>query len=124
MQDKLAERGIKNIICTTAVPGLAASNLQATTSDHGGGWGLQLFMKFAQSAEDGTLPLLMCTTAPEIESGDLVTPGNSGPLSWMLGDSLSGWPKKRPVENLCSSEEGKQILWEQSELAVGPFFAT
>eukprot|EP00892_Ulva_mutabilis_P002896 jgi/Ulvmu1/12607/UM092_0038.1 len=96
MPNKLEERGITNILCVTAVPGLAASNLQATTAEHGGGMGLQMLMRFAQSAEDGTLPLLECIT-------------------------MAGWPKKKAVEKLCKDEEGKKILWEESEKAVGPF---
>ena len=104
------------------MPGLAASNLQATTTDHGGGFGLQLLMRFAQSAEDGTLPLLECTTGADIHSGDLVTPGNAGPISWIVGDPVSGWPKKTTPGKICTDEAGKQTLWAASEKAVGPFF--
>eukprot|EP00892_Ulva_mutabilis_P004919 jgi/Ulvmu1/279/UM001_0283.1 len=123
LKDKLEERGITNILCVTAVPGLAASNLQATTAEHGGGMGLQMLMRFAQSAEDGTLPLLECITSADMQSGDMVTPGNNGPISWMFGDAVAGWPKKKAVEKLCKDEEGKKILWEESEKAVGPFFS-
>eukprot|EP00892_Ulva_mutabilis_P004931 jgi/Ulvmu1/280/UM001_0284.1 len=123
LKDQLEERGITNILCVTAVPGLAASNLQATTAEHGGGMGLQMLMRFAQSAEDGTLPLLECITSADMQSGDMVTPGNNGPISWMFGDAVVGWPKKKEVEKLCNDEASKKTLWEESEKAVGPFFA-
>jgi hypothetical protein len=71
MQVRLADGKHGNIIAACAVPGLAASNLQATTSDHGGGAGLGLIMKFSQSAEDGSLPLLHCTVGQDVQSGDL-----------------------------------------------------
>lgn len=71
VQDKLAEKGITNILCVSATPGLAATNLQHTTANNGGGMGLQTLMKLAQSGEDGSLPLLHCTVGADVESGDL-----------------------------------------------------
>ena len=72
MQGKLTAKGITNIICATATPGLAATNLQATTAAAGGGFGLQTVMKFSQSAADGSLPLLHATVSPEIQTGDFI----------------------------------------------------
>ena len=73
-------------------------------------------------AEDGTLPLLECTTGADIHSGDLVIPGDRGPMSMLFGDGLSGWPKKKAPEKICTDEAGKQTQWEESEQAVAPFF--
>lgn len=72
LQDKLAEKEVTNILCATAAPGLAATNLQATTASNGGGFGMQTLMRFSQSGEDGSLPLLHATVSPEIESGDFI----------------------------------------------------
>lgn len=85
---------------------------------------MQLFMRFAQSAEDGTLPLLECAVGADVQSGDLIIPGDRGPASWVLGDGVSGWPRKKEPEVICTSDVGKTILWEESEVAVGPFFST
>jgi hypothetical protein len=68
----LAEKGITDVLCATAAPGLAATNLQATTANNGAGAGLNMLMKFSQSAEDGALPLLHATVSPDIKSGDFI----------------------------------------------------
>ena len=72
VQGKLAEKGISNIVCATVTPGLAATDLQATTAKSGGGFGLQTVMRFSQSAADGSLPLLHATVSPEIQPGDFI----------------------------------------------------
>mmetsp|Transcript_9308 Transcript_9308/g.23689 ORF Transcript_9308/g.23689 Transcript_9308/m.23689 type:complete len:303 (+) Transcript_9308:65-973(+) len=56
-----------------AAPGLAATNLQVTTHSDGGMDDTWL-MRFSQSAEDGTMPLLTCCLAPQVENGDFWEP--------------------------------------------------
>lgn len=123
MQEKLAERGVSGIACLTAAPGMAASQLQANTSTHGGIIGLQFFMRFCQSAQDGTLPLLECIVGEDVQSGDLIVPGKRGVIGTIVGDGVAGWPAKRKFEKNCVSKAGQEVLWEESEKAVGPFFA-
>eukprot|EP00892_Ulva_mutabilis_P004897 jgi/Ulvmu1/277/UM001_0281.1 len=122
LKDKLHERGLDNIKCFTCAPGLAASQLQANTYKNGGIIGLQPSMRFAQSAEDGTLPMLECIVGTDVQSGDLIVPSNKGFFGMLTGDGATGWPKKRQFEKVCVDEQGKKILWEESEKAVGPFF--
>lgn len=79
-------------------------------------------MKFAQSEEDGTMPLLECIVSKNIKSGDLILPSDRGLFGMLMNDGMRGWPVKRPFGKNCTSQEGKNILWEESERAVGRFF--
>ena len=48
--------------------------MQVTTAADGGlgdGW----FMRYAQSAEDGALPIIQCSVGTGVESGDFWEPG-------------------------------------------------
>jgi hypothetical protein len=121
MQDKLSAKGSK-VKALVAAPGLAASNLQATTAEHGGGAGLNVLMKFSQSEEDGAMPLLECATAPGLAGGTLVLPGLKGFGGMLFGDGIRGPPVTQRPEPICTSGESKAMLWTASEAAVGPFF--
>lgn len=106
MQDKFAEKGISNILCVSCAPGLAATNLQATTADKGGGKGLQSIMRFCQSAEDGALPLLHAAIGADVESGDFIV------------RSLLGWLKRNidKVDFRHSERACCQWAWPKSWL--------
>ena len=124
MQDHLDARQSK-VIATVAHPGLAASNLQQTTAKNATGFlsgSLNLTMRFAQSAEDGTMPLLSCMCQPGIKPRAFFAPGKKGLLGWITNDTTVGLPKEIPLEPLCTKEESKAMLWEASEAACGPFF--
>ena len=67
--------------------------MQVTTAADGGmgdGW----FMRYAQSAEDGALPIIQCSVGTGVESGDFWEPGG------ML--AATGLPvKKLKLSSVC-----------------------
>ena len=105
---KLAACGSK-VKALVAAPGLAATNLQVTTASDGG-MGSTWIMSFAQSAEDGTMPLLHCCVSPDAANGELwEPPGIKGPPVRVRLDK----------ERICSEERACKVLWEESEKACG-----
>ena len=92
----------------------AAPRRQTTTQDKGGGSAfINFMMRFAQSAEDGTMPLLHCMAAPDAQPGAIYEPGGI--------TALAGPPVKKALEPMCRTAEAKRILWEESAKAVGDF---
>ena len=106
---KLEARGSK-VKCMVVAPGLATTNLQHTTASDGGfsGWWL---MRFAQSAEDGAMPLLHCCAGRGVKSGELWVPSGMG--------ELKGPPGLKKLESACTEARAGQVLWEASEKACG-----
>ncbi len=97
------------VLC--AAPGLAATNLQVTTNADGGmadTW----IMKYAQSAEDGTMPLLTCMFAPEAPNGAFYEPHG---MTAMKGKPVQ---KDLSKESNCNSK-AQEMLWTESEKACG-----
>mmetsp|Transcript_24069 Transcript_24069/g.75274 ORF Transcript_24069/g.75274 Transcript_24069/m.75274 type:complete len:344 (+) Transcript_24069:146-1177(+) len=95
-----------------AAPGLAATNLQVTTHIDGGmedTW----IMRWSQSAEDGTMPLLHCCIHPDAENGMLFEPQNFGHMKGPVGT--------HPFESLCTDRKARETLWKASEAACGAF---
>ena len=84
-----------------------------STGGMGGGWFAALLMSFAQSAEDGTMPLLYCMARPEAESGDFYEPPGSG--------TLGGPATKKALAGNNFGPEARALLWEESERAAGGF---
>eukprot|EP00913_Durusdinium_trenchii_P027381 g25688.t1 len=72
LQDRLnaANSKVKALVCA---PGLASTNLQVTTNGSGG-MSETWIMKYAQSAEDGTMPLLQCCAGSGVANGDFYEP--------------------------------------------------
>ncbi|CAJ1355509.1 unnamed protein product [Effrenium voratum] len=102
---RAAKSKVKSLCCA---PGLASTNLQVTTNQSGGmreTW----VMRWAQSGEDGTMPLLHCCLAAGLESGDFFEPNNR----W------TGPPKKFVLDKICLKEDSRKMLWEESEKACG-----
>lgn len=94
-----------------AAPGLAATNLQVTTAADGG-MGATWIMKFGQSAEDGTMPLLQCCVGPGVSSGEFIEPSRMG--------NMKGEPSvvtKRSAKEV--EPAATKLLWEMSEKAFG-----
>ncbi|CAE7515263.1 unnamed protein product, partial [Symbiodinium necroappetens] len=93
-------------------PGVARTNLVATArADE-----FQedtFMMRFAQTGEDGTMPLLKCCVGEGLQSGEFYEPD-----FWV---AIRGKPKKIKMEPVCMKLESRQILWEESEKACGPF---
>ena len=98
-----------------AHPGLAETDLQATTVEDGGMNSIftKYLMKFGQSEKDGTLGLLRCIADPKINSGSIVGPGLKG---------AKGKAKSFPLESFYDNDEAKNLLWTKSCEAIGENF--
>lgn len=121
LKDKLEARGSK-VKVMAAAPGIASSQLASTTGRSGGGLGLGVIMRCAQSEEDGAMPLLECIARPGLESGTFVTPSHKGLIGLLWGDAVRGPPQSHLPESICTRESSKQLLWTCFESATGPFF--
>ena len=107
---RLRARGSR-VKAVCAAPGLAATNLQVTTAGTGG-FGATWIMWLAQSAEDGTMPLLYASFSPRAQSGALYEPkGITGPPA----------PVDLPKERLAGEARARDVLWAASEAATGPW---
>eukprot|EP00192_Tetraselmis_astigmatica_P013342 CAMPEP_0117669168 /NCGR_PEP_ID=MMETSP0804-20121206/11970_1 /TAXON_ID=1074897 /ORGANISM="Tetraselmis astigmatica, Strain CCMP880" /LENGTH=335 /DNA_ID=CAMNT_0005477171 /DNA_START=73 /DNA_END=1080 /DNA_ORIENTATION=+ len=112
LDDRIKEKGSK-IKALVAHPGLAATNLQVTTSGSGGMGGSftnMLMGMMAQSAEDGSMGILQCCCGAEVGSGELWGP-----------KGFAGVAVRIPMEPLCTNLMSKKTLWEKSCEAVGEF---
>jgi NAD(P)-dependent dehydrogenase (short-subunit alcohol dehydrogenase family) len=107
LADKLRTKGSK-VKALCAAPGLSATNLQVTTSSDGGMSGAGLMMGLAQSAEDGTMPLLHCCAGKGVVSGELWEP-----------PGIKGKPVRKELEPICTNAAACKMLWEESEKACG-----
>ena len=110
LADRLAGSGVKAAV---AAPGLAATNLQVTTNQSGAMDGSMWIMRFAQSAEDGAMPLLAACFDPSTENGDFWEPSNWG--------GTKGPAAKVPYDKLSKDPSFRKLLWEKSEEACGKF---
>ena len=110
LKEKFEARGFKNLKALLAHPGLAATQLQVTTSDEGGMSLEGEFMKQAQSAEDGALGIIRCCADPNAQSGDFF-----GPEGW------TGYPNALEPEPQLFAAETLRINWEGCSAAVGSF---
>lgn len=108
---RLRAKGSK-VRAVVATPGFAATNLQVTTAKSGGFHDAWIFKRMAQSAEDGSIPLLTCMASPGVESGGLYEPAKM---------RLYGPAKKFALEKTSVDESAGAMLWEESEKAVGAF---
>jgi hypothetical protein len=68
-------------------------------------------MRFSQSAEDGTMPLLNACFDPNAEPGKIWAPKNV----------LTGPAVLKPLEPICMDKESRDMLWTKSEEACGAF---
>ena len=103
---KLAAKG-STVKSLCAAPGFAATNLQVTTHQQGG-MSETCIMRFAQSAEDGTMPLLHCCIGPEAMNGQFFEPKGMG-----------GRAVRKDLEKICTDPKACETLWSQSEAACG-----
>ena len=65
-------------------------------------------MKFAQSAEDGTMPLLHCCVGVDVQSGEFYEPPGA-----------KGLPRRVKLTAKERDLYAKKALWEMSEQACG-----
>lgn len=110
LKARLEAAGKTNVKALLAHPGLAATNLQVTTSAVGGMDQDSAIMKQAQTAEDGALGIIRGCADPAASSGDFY-----GPKQW------TGFPEALPPEDLLSSPENLRTNWDGCEAAVGAF---
>lgn len=80
-----------------------------------------------QSAEDGTMPLLMAMVSPDVVSGDLVTPSQGfafrKPLEFWGPPVVSKRPLPVPEKSwVCEEVRAQVLVWEESEKAIGAKF--
>lgn len=97
-----------------ASSGLAATNLHVNCSQHGAATKLMSYVvsQKAQSAEDGTMPLLAAMYDPTTENGDFWEPEHLG---------LKGKAKKTELDEASRKQSNAAALWQASEDAVGAF---
>lgn len=67
-------------------------------------------MRFSQSKEDGAMALLQCMVGKGVNSGETY-----GPRYLMVG------PPKRVGLTMLATRKAENILWTESENAVGTF---
>ena len=107
-----------------AAPGMVATPFvekTRTLGDKEAHANVQNFHWFAQSAEDGALPLLQCMVGRDVKPGSLVVPAHTGLLGLLIGDGITGPPVPKALEGMCTSRDNVDMLWKASEDAVGPF---
>ena len=104
--------------CVAAVahPGLCGTRAPERT-----GLARESVQAWAQSAEDGTLPLLECITSPNPKPGMFLGPGEPGheDLHGMMHDNTVGPPAPAQQTEIDADEDAMQLLWQLSEAAVG-----
>jgi hypothetical protein len=105
-----------------AIPGLAATEFQANTNARGRVFGLTPFVYlFAQSAEDGSMPILECICREKLLQPAFYGPRHKGLLGWLLDDATFGPPVAMQPEPICVDSKSKKMLWMLSEEAVAAF---
>ena len=112
LKEKLAAAGISTIVPLLAHPGLALTQLQATTAADGGMHKESPLMNDAQSAEDGACGILRCAMDSDAKAGDFFGP---------TPDWKKGFPDPIDPEPLLSDATNLSIFWTGCEAAVGPF---
>lgn len=135
LADKLAaknETGIKVFCCT---PGIAATGLIDNLESSGTSLGPMkcVFHCFGsaviQSQEDGTMPLLHAMAfkvGEDLQTGDLLTPSQGG---WRNPAEAYGPVRisRRPLPGgersaVCQDVGAQELLWHESEKAIGESF--
>jgi NAD(P)-dependent dehydrogenase (short-subunit alcohol dehydrogenase family) len=111
LADRFGEdSGIK---AACAHPGAASTSLTVTTAQDGGMGSGMWFMRFAQSQEDGSMPIVAACFDPSTKNGSFWVPGAMGEF-W-------GPTKQKDFDKLSKDATSRKLLWEKSEEAVGTF---
>jgi NAD(P)-dependent dehydrogenase (short-subunit alcohol dehydrogenase family) len=101
------------VIAVACHPGYASTGLQYAAAEAMSNW-QRMNERNAQSAADGSLPLLMATVGASVENGDYLGPS--------LGMEMKGPPKKAKVGGNGNNAEMAKELWEYSEECLGEKF--
>jgi NAD(P)-dependent dehydrogenase (short-subunit alcohol dehydrogenase family) len=108
-----AQDGLQDQIISVAChPGYANTNLQ--NAAHGMSNWEKYNANTAQSAADGSLPLLMAAVSPNVKNGDYIGPSNRG--------EMTGPPNHAKVKGNGNDAAMAQSLWEYSEECIGEKF--
>lgn len=119
LQRRLGARGsrVASIACH---PGYSATNLQSTGVGMDGGSGIWRRVYrltnalLAQSAREGSYPLVLAAAAPDAKSGAYYGPTKFGDARGPVGESS--------VADRARDEGVAHAFWEKTEQLVGPFF--
>jgi NAD(P)-dependent dehydrogenase (short-subunit alcohol dehydrogenase family) len=112
LKQKLEAANVSNVIPLLAHPGLAKTELAATSASVGGMDDKSDFMKMAQSAEDGATGIIRAAMDPKAKPGDFYGPS---------GEGWNGFPDSLTPEDILLDETNLKVNWEGCEKAVGPF---
>lgn len=116
LQRRLEAADITDTVSVACHPGYAATNLQYRGPKQDGSTLRMGLMKianaiFGQSAQQGALPLLYASTAPDVQGGDYYGPG--GALN------MRGAPEKQSSNGASHDERDAERLWDISEELTG-----
>jgi NAD(P)-dependent dehydrogenase (short-subunit alcohol dehydrogenase family) len=116
LQRRLEADGITETISVACHPGYAATNLQYRGPKESGSKLRMGLMKAAntivgQSAQNGALPLLYASTAPDVQGGDYYGPGG-----FM---NMRGPPEKQTSNEASYDKDDAKRLWKRSEELTG-----
>ena len=100
------------IISTVAEPGFATTNIQ-NSSAQDGGMDFSAFFRFAQSSEDGSMPILSACFAPNVAPGKMWAPSQRG--------GTVGPAVEVDMDKVSAKEHQRDLLWKASEEACGEF---
>ena len=116
LHNKLQKRGSK-VRALVTHPGLANTNLQASTAKDGGmgQWFTGKFMRMSQSMEDGAMGILSCMCLTDAKSGQFYGPGSSS-------FAMKGEAKAFSLESFYDNDATRELLWKKSCEAIGKDF--
>jgi len=117
LQTRIDDKDLTSKVISVAChPGYASTGLQYTTGETAGampGW-KKMNQNYAQSAADGSLPLLMACAGEGVANGDFLGPMGRG--------NMTGPPGKNPVKGYGDDPRQREELWKYSEECTGDKF--
>mmetsp|Transcript_9490 Transcript_9490/g.21778 ORF Transcript_9490/g.21778 Transcript_9490/m.21778 type:complete len:146 (+) Transcript_9490:1315-1752(+) len=114
LKTKIDDKNLSDRILSTAChPGLASTYAQVRAKEYFSNWKI-INKFFAQSAADGSMPLLMATCGPGVKNGDFIGPGS--------GDEMKGPPKIVSTGGNSKDEKQRKDLWAYSEECLESIF--
>ncbi|CAB9503160.1 Short-chain dehydrogenase TIC 32, chloroplastic [Seminavis robusta] len=112
---KIQEKSLaEKVICVACHPGYANTNLQNVAKDSMNNWE-KMNSGNAQSAADGSLPLLLCTVGKDVKGGDYCEPS--------LATNFKGPPIVGKVGGNGNNAEMAKELWSYSEEILDTTFS-
>ena len=123
-REQASRKEIAGVKFVTASPGLAASELQATTSCEFQSmkpWEANLvFFLAGQGVRDGSLPITQACFGPDVQSGDVYEPSKFTAYGLPRAISTGGVFKNPKADaGTISDDNTKQVMWELLADAFG-----